>query len=314
MNCRALVAIGVVAATACGTATRGAELSAAPEAAAEFAIQLHRPVQIGEQAKQHITATFDHSLRTFSGQTMLSEQINKVAIAFVADTKVIDVDAVGIATKTELAVESCTVDSGAGPMPLFSPGVVLTVTRGGDPAIVSQNGTLPRATAQWLRMVLPTGPATMTDDDIFGSTAPRVVGAVWPVNADFMANELGAVGLRIRPDRIIGQATLAAVDVVAGRQALDIRVEVSATGVEPDQKPADAVVERGELHTELTSWYPVDPSHMRLKDSATATVELVLVHPATSVSKDAKPGETLRTEIIARQHRESTYAAVSPES
>jgi hypothetical protein len=93
------------------------------------------------------------------------------------------------------------------------------------------------------------------DDEVFGSSEPRAVGAHWPIDARLAQEDLAATGVQCAA--VSGDATLVSVTRVENADALEVHSDLRLTGLQVPGLPAGSAIERGDVTAEGSWVVPV---------------------------------------------------------
>jgi hypothetical protein len=138
--------------------------------------------------------------------------------------------------------------------------VDVTKARKTDDAILTVDGA---AVSPDLRKVLQDllalrigGP---TDDEIFGTTQPQLVGAHWPLNGELARADLAEdQGADVASTTISGETTFAGIKHVGNLDALEMKAEMHIEGMKIPLPQPGATSEPGQAKALMTKLLPVD--------------------------------------------------------
>lgn len=269
-----------------------------------FAIQLHRPSQIGDVRKHSTTMTSIESLVATAEDAVLQQRHDEVRVIFVATEKVLDINDRGSVTRSEYVIEEAFAESQTGRKELLVPGAVLVVSRGVEPPFALEKGRIPPDVEKILTKLFTTSQPTRTDDDIFGTDSVQPVGGRWPIHADLAARDLTEAGLAVETVALTGETELTAVETLGTVECLQISTRLAADNVTPLGVPSGATLESTRLTASFAGMFPTDRSKQRLSDSSEMSAEFTL-----SRTVDGRP---VRMMTMMKQSRQSTYSDVTP--
>lgn len=186
----------------------------------------------------------------------------RLKVEFQATRKVLEVNERGVPTRLRFVVDRfVAADAGSG-QPVLPQGAVLTVNRSEDPeqgSYRSSTGALSPQQEVALKLVVGTGVTPTTDDEAFGSTAPRKPGDSWPAAPEGMRRGLAGSGLDFSSAKLRGDVRLLGVKQVGSEQLLQLIVRAEAEGFDVPNLPEGSRMERSRFTMSRERWLPVDP-------------------------------------------------------
>jgi hypothetical protein len=244
-----------------------------------FAVRLQRAQKPGDRG---IVSTVVQSRRTTvvtEGDQTVRREAEDREVDLEALMDVLRVDAAGMPVTLAYTVEHLIVQTRAGRTEVLPGGWLVAAEREGNEVTLRSAEPLPIEARKALDEILSPLSSKSTDDDIFGTSEPREVGAIWPVNAALAAEELAGMHLDIPAEAVRGQSRLIGLVEVADQVCLDVAGElfirdarlVDVPGVRP---------EAAELRSTYRTRIPVDPtspgidSTLRVDIDVTALVAL----------------------------------------
>lgn len=255
----------------CGGSTPATGTSATGTAAAvgnPAAVQvvLTRPYTVGERFELEKRLIEDMSRRLIVNSQVAQQETKTTELFLDATVHVLEVSAVGKAKVRDYTIRRCTTAVNQGPSTaLIPPGSVIRVTsvpvEEGDGVIRLEGGQLTEDQTELFDKLVSTTLSDVTDDQVFGSPTPRSIHESWPANTDLMANELNRRGsIDMTGATLSGQVHLIDIMEREQGQAMRVRAEVSATGIQFTGLPPGSVTEAGTAEIRLESVMPVDPA------------------------------------------------------
>ena len=176
--------------------------------------------------------------------------------------RVVEVDAQGSVRRASFDPQRLVVDRGQGAAVVGLP-AHLVLEYAGDGVIRAADGTpLSDETQETLDDLLHVGSSASQrwDDSVLAPDGPQPVGAEWSIDAARAAEQLGDIGVSIRPGGIGGRMRLIGVEEVGGASCLALRAELVARDIGLDRAPEGSRVERSELRARMEGMLPRDAS------------------------------------------------------
>lgn len=237
-----------------------AQDAAAASKTETYPILLQRPSAVGDRFEFEAEAELLQEEAFYDGPEQLDSGLHTAWVKLEAIGEVVAVDERGGIVKAYYEVKDHQARLRGNPLDGLLPGsVIVAETVDGITILSLQEGALAQAHAVILAQVLETArPGAPSDDDLFGSEAPRAVGESWPVHEEQVYQAFLNGGLVLPPGEIEGKATLERKTEVEGSECVHVAGSVSAANVRPaDVKPEE--VEFSELSLRFEGDYPLDP-------------------------------------------------------
>ena len=264
-----------------------------------FQIQLHRAVSSGYRERVMRKSVFQGTKSTKMGQRVVKREVEAKQVELEAVTTVMEVDGRGRRLKTQYVISKCRALVNGQQRQIANPGQTIVVERGDPPVVTVDGRPVPEEVIDLLDLVLSTNPPRdVTDDGIFGTTAPQPVGASWPLDSQVAATDLSESGMIVSPQQLSGQTTLVGIKQVSGMPSLELRAEMQGQGVQLSKLPPGASARQGDLEMEMTGLYPVDLTTPQLGGSMRMRANFVIDIP------NAAPN--LSVEVSMERHQTGT--------
>lgn len=274
----------------------GRPAPAAPRRGDGYAIQLTRPMKVGQKYAWSADATVVNSVPGPGAATVVSDT---VSIHLDAVVQILSVDKDGDVTEMACTVEECIARTGRERKTVLQPGRVILVEAGKwRPKLTATTGNLTIEDDLLLRAVLLIPRLDDTcSDDVFGTDKRQNVGGAWPVRAEQMVKSWAAAGYKLRPQTVSGTMKLKSAELVDGVECVRVTGRAKIEKFLPPALDLPDGIEVADATTEIrfTKLLPVDPSQQVLQDSHSLTVQLVLKKDPRSISPEAPVGKVLRT-------------------
>jgi hypothetical protein len=224
--------------------------SQAPAAKA-YEIHLSPPSRVGDRSHIVVDWSQERETTTEHPGAVVDTRREQTALHLDAVATVVATNEAHDATRLTYDVAALTIDGNSifrGTLDLTRAATVAaaTVLSNGEPAAKEVRDALSQAVA--LRM-------GATDDQVFGSPEPRVVGARWPIHAKVALEDLAATG--VRAGALSGDTALMSVSRVENADYLELRYRMDVTGLEVPGLPPGSVIEGGEASAGGTWVVPV---------------------------------------------------------
>ncbi len=259
----------------------GRGVAQTPPTAATYEVRLHRPAVVGRRARvtsEGVNVRTTHTALT--GQPARDEGDN-VRVHFRAVERVVSVAADGRARQSDYTIERFESQDAHGAHVLARSGQVLSVTRGArrEDGVFTLDGLpLMPTTRTALAMVVSLTNGAPNDDEAFGTTERRAVGASWPMNAALAQRDFQTrFGARIT---LSGNTQIARQAVVRRTPCLEMVATVDGTVGELPGLPQGATIRTGTLHMTMTGMFPVETSAPALTSSEDMTMQVAVELPA----------------------------------
>jgi hypothetical protein len=186
------------------------------------------------------------------------------------------VDAGGAPVALEYAVESLTVETPAGQSEVLPRGRVVTAERGRGTVTFHASGPLPADAEKALGQLISPLSFETSDDDVFGTTEPRAIGAIWPVNAALAAKDLADEHFQVPVEGVSGRTQLVGLAEAAGRTCLQLAGELSVSASRHTGEPG-APTETLELRRAFRRLLPVDGVAPELDSTVAVDLDVTVV-------------------------------------
>lgn len=264
-----------------------------------YQIALHRPVKVGDVFRE-TTSVKKHQaqIMKIGGQT--KNEIEDRQVELVAKVEVLATDAQGQPTSARYTIERLEAGQTGTPLaPVLAPGQVLTVVRGQQPVLaLDQGGALTEAQTDDVKAVISTGPVTpVTDDQAFGTATPQLVGATWPINAQYAAAGLSDDEITVTPDGLMGQTKLVAARPEAGQDCLEVSVSFLVKSPVFTKLPPGSTV-TGQMTVDHTGLYPLDGTRQPVTQSGITRGQFNMILLNGAATSDMTMEETKTTSRV----------------
>ncbi|NUP08043.1 MAG: hypothetical protein HOW73_18510 [Polyangiaceae bacterium] len=121
-------------------------------------------------------------------------------------------------------------------------------------------------------LALSKGPS---DDQVFGTRKPRVVGESWPVPVESARRTFAARSIRVPEGAITGEMKLAGVDVVNDVECLEVVGSMRITSFEPLDVPVGTTFQHALMDVQMRSVTPTVPMP-RLEQDLVLTADILM--------------------------------------
>lgn len=265
--------------------------------AAEYAIQLTRPVTIGSRYDMETVAVIEESGKIQTGDETQARESN-VTLEFNATGEVFDVDNKGREIRTIYSIRSCTRTTGGETAELLPEGILLTVwSEQGELRFQLPDGEVAGNARDVLGLLVPVFKGGRDDDEVFGTPRPQRPGNSWPVNKEAAVADLKAKRFFTEPRHLQGSSRLAGITNTNNADCLQIVSEVNIREVTVPL-PDSLRVETGTVRAEITGLYPLDPRKRRVQEINRVTLTMQI--------KGNSPGQGAETTIHSTMNRTVT--------
>ncbi len=271
---------------------------------ATYEVRLHRAAIVG---KQHRIVT--HGEHHETSQVRVGGKIEKntredAVIAFRAVERVVSITDQGKSKRDEYTVEQfeTTPQDGTATV-LVAPGQVLTVDRGkrSEDTVVTLNGAaVPKPVKQALGLVISMSNGGAVDDDIFGSTTRRAIGASWPIHGAVVASDF-ALGTGIQAT-FTGETQLLQRTTLQNTDCLEFRAQMNGTVSKMPDMPEGTTIRTGTMIATFGGFEPLDLTSRALKNATSIEIHIVMELPAK--------GQRAEVELTTRDRKEETITAL----
>jgi hypothetical protein len=265
-----------------------------------YQIALHRPVKVGEVFRE-TTSVKKHQAQIMKIGQQTKNEVEDRQVELVAKVEVLATDPLGQPTSARYTIERLEAGQTGTPLaPVLMPGQVLTVVRGAQPLLtLDQGGALTEAQQDDVKAVISTGPVTpITDDQAFGTPTPQLVGASWPINAQFAAAGLSDDELTVTPDGLMGQTKLVAARPEAGQECLEVSVSFLVKSPQFTKLPPGSTV-TGQMTVDHTGLYPTDGTRQPVSQSSISRGQFNMVLLNGAATSDMTMEETKTSSRVA---------------
>jgi hypothetical protein len=277
----------------------------AAAAAQEYQIKLDRPARAGDMTTRSTTITGKLHIVAKDGATVIDDRTTTYTIDYAADITVLAVDSTGNVTRDTHRIIKCRRFDGDVSTDYFQSGAVVTAsfengrevfTKDGKPVTPQQAGIL--------RTLITLNPYGHTEDQVFGTTAPKKVGDVWPINAALEAQDL--VGEMPKAPSYSGKAQLVGLVPVGGVDCIEIQVNMSNSSFAP-VAPRGVSVISGASNLTAVSDYPVDTALPMLKRHSVYACDFQTYAPAPPSA-----GQQARNVTVDTHYEKTNDTSISP--
>ncbi len=244
----------------------------AAQAATEYAIQLHRPVKVGH--RRHAVLIHTEKLQIQlqpPGEAAQGEEENR-KLVFAAVQKVTEVDGVGRPLGYECVVEKCEATDSKGKRKILEKGAVLSVSREEGREVYRIDGKpAPQETVEALELFFELGGTGPTEDQLFGSPNPQLLGSEWPANSEAAAKRLSGFGGSLKAEDLKGTVSLAGLKAEGPVECLEVKATLETASFVPPGCPPNVKPERSALAVKYTGLYPKNAAFGKAKDALSMT-------------------------------------------
>lgn len=242
---------------------------------AAYKIVLHRPVKAGQKYRLDAQAKTEQGQTAKMGDQVVGEEKAAFSVELVSEVTVLEVSPVGKSKKELHKVVKCTRTEGSETKTLLEEGTELLASAAGMSTTFTVEGAPVSAeAAEALNSVLSLTGDETTDDEAFGTKEAVKVGDSWPVNSALIAQKFSETqGIAVKVEDVKGAITLRSVGEHAGVNCLDLSGEFTIKVAPP--LPPSLTVEKGEMRTKVSGFFPVDTELQRVEETTEGTMEVV---------------------------------------
>jgi hypothetical protein len=269
-------------------------------AAADYAIQLNRPMKAGDT--YHISATGKESVKevtSIDGKAQ-PDSVREESITIDGSVKVLEVDKNGQPSKISMTVERCLIKQGAEEKPLAK-GTVVTGSVKDGKDVFEIDGKPAGDLDDILGLLFTLGKGEASDDEIFGTKDRKKVGDSWAINSALAAKDLQKDDFKAAPDDIKGTVTVEKAVKSGDTDCLQMKGEVTVSRFDMSLPPS-MKVEKGAVHLTMVSLLPIDTS----KGMQEQTMDLSMT--VALKGKPQEDGPELATELTATRTCKISYS------
>jgi hypothetical protein len=247
---------GAAANTADGTTPTA---TSQPDAAKAYPIRLHRSGHVGDRVQVVFDALDDNTsimhLASTGNEINNEHKTKRSHLEGVITT--VALDARQDELRATLDVKTLTVDN---VVLLQDKRIDITKARKADDAILLVDGAPVSADLRkTLKDILELRVGGLTDDDIFGTTQPQLVGGHWPLNGERARADLAEQqGADLSSTTISGETTFVGLKHVGNVDALEMKAEMHLDGIKFPLPQPGATSEPGQATAIMTKLVPVD--------------------------------------------------------
>jgi hypothetical protein len=191
------------------------------------------------------------------GDQIVKREAEEREVDLEAIIEVLHVDGAGEPVSLAYTVEHLIVQTPAGRTEILPGGWVVGAEPSEDEVTFRSADPLPAEARKALDDTLSPLSSESSDDDIFGTTEPQAIGAIWPVNAARTAKEFRRMHLDIPAEAVHGRSQLVGLADVAGQVCLDVAGEVSIRDTRIINVPG-ARIDAAELRSTYRARLPLD--------------------------------------------------------
>jgi hypothetical protein len=227
----------------------------------------------------------------------VENEVEDRQVELVAKVQVLATDALGQPTSARYTITRLEAGPPGAPLaPVVPPGQVLTIVRGEPPSITLEGGgALTEAQTDDVKAVISVGPVVpITDDQVFGTTTPQLVGATWPINAQLGAAGLSDEDLTVAPEGLSGQSKLVSVRPEAGVECLEVSVSFLAKALQFNKLPPGSTV-TGQMSVDLIGLFPTDATRQPISQTSTTRGQFNMILFGGAATSDMQLEETKTT-------------------
>jgi hypothetical protein len=290
----ALVAVALTVAGASVTHARRGDAQTPPAAADTYAIQLQRPVSVGDRARLVLEGEKGVVTRIVANGRPPTERVESLQVHFRAVERVLAITPNGRARDSEFTLERLDTNDATGAHVLLRPGQVVTVARaehGRDARITLAGQPVDRPVREALGAVLGLGLGS-SNDDLFGTTQRQAIGSAWPVQSEVAQREL----LRTAQVTVTvtGQMRLRGRAMVQRTPCLDLSAEMNGSITAMAGLPPGSSMRSGTMHATMQGMLPVTLTEPARTRGWEMTIELVVDLPPNAASAHNELHLTMR--------------------
>ena len=297
---RVLLLLPPVALAACGAsaATVAAPTTAGPVAAETgprtYSIHLSHPPQVGERF--HVVADDTTDKTVVRDGAVVDQKHQTIHIDAVSTT--VALDDRGRTTRDHYDVTELTADGkslGTGPVD------VTRAPREKDAVVLVSGVPATGEVREALSDILPLSISGPTDDEIFGTQQPVMVGGHWAVNTRLASQSLSDSS-GVEATTVTGDVWLAGITHAADGDCLDIHTKLGVEGIRIPDLPPGSVVEQSHAVVNMEGTFPLDARGVRETEAFTMSMEVRLRVP-TPNGREASLTVTTTSKRTARYAR-----------
>jgi hypothetical protein len=176
--------------------------------------------------------------------------------------------------------------------------VDVTKARKADDAILTVNGApVSPELRTALKDLLELRVGGPTDDDIFGTTQPQLVGAHWPLNGELARADLAEdQSADVASTTISGETTFAGIKHVGNVDALEMKAEMHLDGIKFPLAQPGATCDPGQAKAIMTKLVPVDENRGVLEQHMAFDVTM-RIHVPTNTGDSVIGDITVKSRI-----------------
>src|SRR3954470_724125 len=194
---------------------------APPGGGKPYAIRLSHPMAAGQQYRWTADSTVINTIPPAKGGPPVTETLS---VHLDAVVQILNVNKDGEPTEMAATIDECTARTGKAMKVIARSGRVIVVEAGKwKSKLTAAVGTLTIDEDALLRSVLslPRVDET-TDDDLYGTLKPVVVGEAWSVRPDQVARWWASAGFKLKPQNVSGTVKLKSADTIDSVECLRV--------------------------------------------------------------------------------------------
>jgi hypothetical protein len=259
-------------------------ISATNVLADEYDVRLFFPAKRGDGYRISTTVKQLQTVRTFIDGTDKGEKSEGLTVELIASITELEVNEKGRATKRQMSLENCIIDSGGEKKTLPS-GLQVVAFEKNKQKVFEINGVpADPLISKALQLALPLNPEAPTDDEAFGTREKKSIGDSWPINAEFLSRSLRELYGIVATDV---SGTMRLDDVVRGEQTNYLIVSGAiAIGDFSMALPLDFRMQSGRVKSTLSGRYPISQRHQQSSETSEWIAEFVAVASPSGNGKE----------------------------
>ena len=279
-------------------------LAAVPVFAAEYPLDLSRPMAEGDS--YHLTATASDTTTMVLSQaaTEISRQQQKADFSISADVTVLEANAKGMPTKLRILIGELKVRVGSDGRDMLSPGAVVIATQEkGRSHYTVEGSAVDGPTRECLsHFVNPSVVTSPTEQEMFGPKGPVKVGDSWEVNPVAFARLMADRDIRFKPGEVKGNFRLVESLKLAQRDVLRVDGNLKVPRIDLPV-PEGATLSDASMSIQISELHPADGSSGQLQEKSTTLFEFATI----SENRGDGPPVTVRVKADLKTEKNFTY-------
>ncbi|MBL8679124.1 MAG: hypothetical protein JNK05_08150 [Myxococcales bacterium] len=207
----ALSLLAIAACTPSATTAGSPQSTSSGDRAATYTVRLHRPMRVGQRLRVRAEATNDESRSTKVGAAEPERQASRRRTTIECVEEVLAVNRVGKPSRVALAITLLRAESDQGPLASLPAGTRVELAlapREADTTATIDGAPVSDAVRAALKDVRAFSADETTDDEVFGTSIPRAVGASWEARVGSLRSSLEETGMLVPEGGIRAMVTL----------------------------------------------------------------------------------------------------------